>query len=373
MNASDELALAYRGWLAAQEQALALMEAASHPGTSQDRAEGYRWLTRIASLCQDWILEKEDPLHPTIFRSQNEARKLIVDNPDVNYWFASLDPARTYRLHGNRGGAAYVGLTVGTDIFRGASGERTGTLVQTHVDAHTVSPGGALEIYLGPDRSRAPSGADFIALPADASQLAVRETFTDREREAPAALIVDLLGEAPPPRAEPEIVAEKLRTMSRFLLFVVNTCTMMWQGAPANTNRLRGAPGRAHVEEQTDETRTHSDADMVYMGGKWQLEEDQALEVTVHPPPEPFRYWGLVLVNPWMESYDGRYARTSFSNGTARPNDDGSWTLTIAARNPGAGALNWLDAGGRREGFMLLRWVLAWDVPTPTCTLRSLR
>ena len=81
---------AYRRWLAAQQEALEIMESAAQPGTQQDWAEGYRWLTRIASLCQDWILEKEDPLHPTIFRSQGEARKLMVDNPDVDYWFASL-------------------------------------------------------------------------------------------------------------------------------------------------------------------------------------------------------------------------------------------------------------------------------------------
>ena len=50
------LAEAYREWLDAQRQALDVMEAFSQPGTPQDWAEGYRWLTRIASLCQDWIL-----------------------------------------------------------------------------------------------------------------------------------------------------------------------------------------------------------------------------------------------------------------------------------------------------------------------------
>ena len=68
------------------------MTALEQPGTPQDWAEGYRWLTRMASLCQDWVLEKEDPLRPTIFRNQDEYRKLIVDNPDVNYWFVSVRP-----------------------------------------------------------------------------------------------------------------------------------------------------------------------------------------------------------------------------------------------------------------------------------------
>ena len=364
----EALSAAYRRWLAAQQQALEIMEQAPQPGTEQDWAEGYRWLTRIASLCQDWILEKEDPLHPTIFRSQGEARKLMVDNPDVDYWFASLDASRTYRLTGSRGSAPYIGLSVGTDVFRGAAeGARTGTLVQTNVDRSGGVQGEVIELYLAPDRAAVPDGAACVELPPGATQLAVRETFTNRATERPSELKIELVGSVPPPRAEPEVIAEKLDTMSRFLLFVVNTCGFMWRGAAANTNRLQGAPGRRHVDAQQDENRTHSDADMVYMGGKWVLEEGQSLEVTIHPPPEPFVYWGLVIINPWMESYDYRYAQTCLSNGTAEANEDGSWTLTIGAQDPGRP--NWLDTGGRREGFMLLRWVLAEDVPTPTCRL----
>ena len=366
-EAPKELAEAYRGWLDAQQQALKSMEDATHPGTPQDWAEGYRWLTRIASLCQDWILEKEDPRHPTIFVSQGPARKLIVDNPDVTYWFASLDPSLHYRLHGRRGEAPYVGLSVGTDIFRGAGSEQTGTLIQTNLDRFEISADGHFELYFGPERGDLPAGAQFLALPPHATQLAVRETYTKRAEQAPAQLQLELVGTVPPPRAEPEVIAEKLRTMSRFLLFVVNTCGLMWQGASANTNRLQGAPGRQHVEEQKDETRTHTDADMVYMGGKWRLGEGEALEITIHPPPARFCYWGLVLVNPWMESYDYRYASTCLSNGTATPNADGSWTLVVAAKDPGLP--NWLDSGGRHEGFMLLRWVLAEDVPDPTCRI----
>ena len=346
------------------------MEEATQPGTAQDWAEGYRWLTRIASLCQDWILEKEDPQHPTIFVSQGESRKLIVDNPDVTYWFASLDPRSGYRLFGQRGEAPYVGLTLGTDIFRGARGGRSGTLVQTNLDRFPHAPDGSFELYLAPDRSQVPEDAPWLQLPPEATQLAVRETCTRRDLQAPAQLHIERLGAVPPRRADPEVVAEKLRTMSRFLLFVVNTCVLMWRGALANTNRLEGAPGRRHVEAQEDETRTHSDADMVYMGGRWKLGQDECLEITIHPPAEPFTYWGLVLVNPWMESYDSRSARTHLSNGTAERSADGSWRLLVAPGDPGTA--NWLDTVCRLEGFMLLRWVLAREVPSPTCRLRKL-
>jgi hypothetical protein len=33
------------------------------------------------------------------------------------------------------------------------------------------------------------------------------------------------------------------------------------------------------------------------------------------------------------------------------------------------GVPNWIDTGGRREGYMIVRWVLADHPPHPTCEL----
>jgi hypothetical protein len=72
-------------------------------------------------------------------------------------------------------------------------------------------------------------------------------------------------------------------------------------------------------------------------------------------------------VNPWAESYDYRFAETCTNNVRAGRDADGAWTLVIAPSDPGVP--NWLDTGGRREGQMLLRWVLADRPPLPTCEL----
>ncbi len=375
-NPPKLLAEAYETWLDAQRRALELMTSLEQPGTPQDWAEGYRWLTRIASLCQDWVLEKEDPLRPTIFRNQDEYRKLIVDNPDVNYWFVSVRPDERYRLYGNRGGAPYLGFTIGTDVIRGAQG-RTGTLGQHYIDQFEVAPNGDFEILAAAEEPPA-HGGNFMRLPAGSAQIAVRETFTDRKTQRTAMLRIERLGERlPPPRAEPEQIAEKLAAMSRYLLVIAHTCAMLWKSSAANTNRIVGVAGAQHVRKQENEIDTHSDTDMVYMGGRFRLEPGEALRITLRRPPYPFVYWGLVLVNPWMESYDFRHATTHLSNGTAQPDANGDWTLVVAPEDPGLGVRNWLDAGGRREGFMLLRWVLAGDAPPqPRCelvTLASLR
>src|SRR4030095_12151011 len=136
-------------------------------------------------------------------------------------------------------------------------------------------------------------------------------------------------GAAPSPHADPDVVAEKLRAMSRYLLVIAHTCAMLWKSAAANTNRLVGVAGAQHVKKQENEVNTHSDTDMVYMGGRFALAEGQALRITMHKPPYPFVYWGLGVVNPWMESYDFRYATTHLSNGTAAPDANGDWTLVV--------------------------------------------
>ena len=109
---------------------------------------------------------------------------------------------------------------------------------------------------------------------------------------------------------------------------------------------------------------------MTYHGGRFVLGEGQALVVTVHKPDREFLYWGLTTASPWMESYDYRYTTTNLNNRRAQANEAGDWVLVISPTDPGVP--NWLDTGGRREGYMLVRWVLADDPPHPTAELVDL-
>ena len=92
--------------------------------------------------------------------------------------------------------------------------------------------------------------------------------------------------------------------------------------------------------------------------------------MTVQAPELPFTYWGLTVTNPWMESYDSRYSTTCLNDRNAQRSEDGSWRLVIAAEDPGTA--NWIDTGGRTEGYMLVRWVLAENPPHPTARIIQL-
>lgn len=368
-DSQDRLDAAWKTWIEAQEAAIQTVRTAEGvPRTETDVAEGYRWITRITSLAQEWFIEKSDPLHPQLFESQSEYRKLLVDNPDVRYAFCAIDDTQMYRLLGTRGEAAYVGLTFGTPIGKGAVGGRTGTTVQAHLDQFDLGPNGEVDLLVVP-KSQAPDPKpnNVIVVPPGTGQLAVRETFFDRRHEAPAELSIELVGEVPPPILGVEEIVSKMEFAALFVQFVAAMAVNMWHDTAGNVNRFGGTAGSEHVASQEDEVRSHSDSEMTYHGGRWVLGVDEALVVTVHSPPGGFVYWGLTTASAWMESLDYRYTTTNLNNHTARRSPDGSWRLVISPRDPGVA--NWIDTGGRREGYMIVRWVLADRPLHPTCEL----
>ena len=360
---------AWKVWIDSQEAAIQTVRTAERvPRTPVDEAEGYRWITRLASLAQEWFIEKSDPLHPQLFQSQTEYRKLLVDNPDVRYGFCALDETRTYRLVGTRGQAAYIGLTFGTPVGQGPVGGRTGTTVQAHVDQFELGPNGEVEILIVPAGGRPPTHPkNYIEMASGTGQLAVRETFFDRLVDKPADLRVELVDSEPSPVLGAEELAGKLEFAGLFLQFVAATAVNMWHDTADNVNTFGGTAGAQHVAAQDDEIRSHSNAEMTYHGGRWVLGEGDALVVTVHDPPTEFLYWGLTTSTAWMESLDYRYTTTNLNNKTAQRSTDGDWRLVISPTDPGVP--NWLDTQGRREGYMIVRWVLADGPPHPTCEL----
>ncbi len=366
----ERLDKAFDAWLEAQTTALDVVrQATGVPETDVDLAEGYRWVTRLNRLICDWIVERSDPLHPVLFDLQDEYKKLLVDNPDVHYTFCVLDDQHSYRLVGFRGECAYLGMTFGTAFGQGQVGGRTGTQTQTHIDEFELGPNGEVDILIAPESQMpTPRPRNAIVLEPGTAQLAIRETYFEKSPDKFARLRVELVprpgDEVPPPILSCEELAPKLEFASLFLAFIGQNALAMWNDAGANMNSFGGQSGAAHVEAQEDEMRTHTNAEMTYHGGRFSLEEGEALVVNVAVPDKPFLYWGLTLTSPWGESFDYRYATTHLNNETATRNDDGSWTMVIAPSDPGVG--NWLDTGGRRQGYMLVRWVLADDPPHPS-------
>jgi hypothetical protein len=363
---NERLDAAAAAWIAGQQAAFDVVRTAERvPRSPIDVTEGYRWVTRLSQLAQTWFVENADPLHPNLFLLQDEFRKLLVDNPDVRYLFCVLDDGHTYRLSGTRGEAAYVGLTFGTPMGKGAVGGRTGTLTQVHLDQFELGPNGEVDLLFVPAGQVGDTvPTNVIPLVPGTAQVAFRETFFDKAHAAPSDLRIELVGEVPPPVLDAGDLADRLEFAGLFVQFVAATAVNMWHDTADNVNHFGGTDGSVHVEAQEDEVRSHSDAEMTYHGGRFVLEDGEALVVTVHNPSSEFLYWGLTTASGWMESYDYRYQTTNLNNRSAERTGDGDWRLVISPEDPGVP--NWLDTSGRRQGYMLVRWVLADQPPHPS-------
>ena len=73
--------------------------------------EGYRFLIDVFSVALD-IYVTTDAARPELVKIVSPTRKFGGDNSDAYYYFAPIDPARAYRVHGRMGDAVYLSLCV---------------------------------------------------------------------------------------------------------------------------------------------------------------------------------------------------------------------------------------------------------------------
>jgi hypothetical protein len=319
------------------------------PQTLFDRAEGYRYLSRLVRLALEKFVEHDDPAAPTFYRLSHETGKIGCDNPDSFYQNAAISGEHEYRLYGTRGTIAYLGFGTyygqyGSKARSGCSGYLDGSELKTE-------PDGRLEITLSCEKRP----GNWLRMEPDTSMLIVRQNYLDRKNEKPAELRIERIGAVGPPAPlAPMRLARGLDDAARF---VVGTATLFanWaEGFALHPNELRPL-------DPAVTGGAHGDPNIFYYMGYWELHADEALVVEAEPPV--CEYWNFQLNNYWMESLDYRYHRIHYNKHTAHYRPDGSFRLVIAHADPGVP--NWVDTAGHSRGTMGLRWVKAASHPQP--------
>lgn len=328
-------------------------------GDDLDRAEGYRYLTRLTRLALEKFLEHADPRAPTFYRLSHETAKIGCDNPDSLYQNAAIDGACSYRLAGSRGSVAYLGIgayygNYGSGARSGCSGYLEGGDIRTDAD-------GNFEVILSADR---PTGgaANWIHLEPDSSMLIVRQNFLDRGGEVAAALTLERLGAEGPP--EPLSSQRLLAGLAAAASYVRGTSSLFADWAAG----FRKQPNQLLPMDPKVTGGAHGDPNIFFLMGWWELAADEALVLDVVPPD--CEYWNFQLNNVWMESLDYRYHSVTVNKHTARTRADGSVRIVVAHRNRGFD--NWMDTAGHARGTMGLRWVKAGHHPVPVARVLPL-
>lgn len=323
------------------------------PNDPFNRAEGFRYLSRLLRAGLESNIESSDPYYPRFYQLANETIKIGNDNPDNFYQNVNLDGRLDYRVSGTRGTVNYISF--GT---KAGSYATTGFLEpsgQLDIDDIDINEDGSFEFII----SSKPQSGNWLPMREDSNTMIVRQTFNDRSKEVAAELTIDCISPRDNNYLKPVEFAQQLQ---RSVNFVKGTATLFVDWMEIYREHINQLPS----DNQERCQRAGGDASIHYFQSFWQLAPDEALIVRAKKIPN-CKTWNFQLSNYWMESLDYRYYDISVNKHTAAYNDDGSVTIVVAHQDPGERYPNWLNTTAHDQGGMLFRWIEADSHPPIDC------
>lgn len=321
------------------------------PRDPLDRAEGWRYLTRLTRAGLNFFMETSDPEAPVFLRAVDETIKMGMDNPDNVYLAAPVKGSLSYRIRGTRGTVHYLGF----GIQSGGYG-KSGSLDTTgHLDGADLVLGddGRFEIVLSAQRPA--DAVNWLPLVPESSMVQVRQTRVDHRNEVLAQVEIERIDGPSAPRP---MTAERVGKALEEVVFLVAAASAMFAEW---TESFRTAPNTLPRFDPAKALAAGGDPNIAYYHGWFELADDEALVIDITPPECDF--WNFQLADYWMESLDYRYHPVHLNQGTAEYRPDGSVRIVVAASDPGTP--NWMDTCGHAHGTMCVRWVGASELPVP--------
>ena len=309
--------------------------------------EGLQVIAKIVGLCSELSVQA-DPERPEFFDMCTDTRMIGGPNPDGRYLLAMIRGDRAYRVTGTRGSTAYLGYQVlaGTGLTpRRMSGYVSDT------DLRLES--GAFELLFSPTEPPAEvlGSAQWVSIPEDASSIVVREYVGDFATEELATMRIEPIGPEPLRPISDDVAAEQFTAMA---WTIVKLATMHRTIKP----ELLDKPNELVTAAAAELGGADTTPDNLYMIGTFALEAEESLVLDIQPPGT--RYWNVTLESIWHECLEPRHRHSSVTNKGLEPDADGIVRIAIGAKDFGHG--HWLDTGGRRRGFIVVRWL---DNPDP--------
>ena len=320
------------------------------PRDAFDRAEGFRYLSRLTRVALESCIEFADPLFPVLRRPAHETVKIGADNPDNYYQSAAL--SRRARLprprHARQRALPRLRHLRGRLRLHGAP--RPDRLSRR---AASCSIAAGRPLRDDPVLARAAG-----QLAAHGARHFVCSSCARPSRIAKRERIAELSTRAHRRRGGPQPITPAFvdRGLQAAAAYVAGTAALFADWAEGFAKRKNELPRF----DPAIAAAAHGDPNILYFHGYWELADDEALVIEVTPPA--CDYWNFQLNNHWMESLDYRYHTIALNHSqvrsAARTARCGSWWPT---RDPGVP--NWIETAGHRRGTMCLRWVGAQRAP----------
>ena len=254
------------------------IQRADAPSDPFTRAEGYRYLSRLARAGLEWYVEFNDPAFPVLYKPSHETIKIGADNPDNIYEKAVVDGRHDYRIRGKRGSVYYLSMVTS----KGSYAENFKQIETGFLDSNQlqVAADGSFEIIL----SATPKPGNWLPMDADSQSLLIRQTFMDRASETPAEITIERadLGATPDPLTA-ETFDRNLATAAEF--------HRQHRAPVCRLGRLVPRP-KPNELPPADQQLCHSvggDPNIFYYHSYFELAEDEALVIEVERIPECLR------------------------------------------------------------------------------------
>lgn len=345
--------------------------------TELDRAEWYRFLTRIARNGLERFVENCEPERPRL-RDAPWRQSINVQCPDQDHLLAEfVDGSCEYRIRGRRGGVPYFVVAAWSAAQPADLGARDwaprGVEGLAEFDPATLrttaflpseqirfEPDGSFELIL----SQREHAGNWLRLEPDSVGILIRVVHHERAREEAPAFAIERLDRPEPRPLRPAEMSAGLAKAGQAVLAYSELVRAWWQ------ENLSQRPNQLRFSRATY-LSNGGVPDRHFAFGAWRKPASQALVVEFRPPE--CEYWIFQLCNLWQENLDtyedGQGYVTKFS---ARPERDGRVRIVVAERDPGIGG-NWIDSFGHGAGVMGLRLIKTSEPPPVTIHLVDLR
>lgn len=305
--------------------------------------ESYKWMFSILQVGLDAFVWG-DTANPRFVDIVGPTKKWGGDNADAFYQYAPIDPARTYVVSGRRGDAVYFSVTVYGGPDDGRYSER---IVGSVNDGHlALDADGSFRFTISPE----PFDGPGIRLAPDAVVAITRDYVANPATDKRCQFHIEAL-DRPATRRETD------RDLARRFRAAATWVHEQWDLVPIPL----GEPNRVD-EPYPVPTQTFGWAagDAAYAMGSFLLADDEALVIEGRSPA--CRFWNLCLWNQLLHTFDHTYERVTINGEQVRYHDDGSWTIVVAAHDPGHP--NWISTQGHDRGLLWFRWFLPAETPT---------
>ena len=338
-----------------------VLDALGDEPSELDRAEWYRYLTRLARNGLERFVENCEPERPRL-RDAPWRQSIAVQCPDQDHLMCELvNGEHDYRISGTRGTLPYFVMAAWKAPQPADPGERdwaprgveglaqfdptnlttTSFLASDDID---FDPDGRFEVIV----SRHPRERNWLPIEMDTTGILIRTVHHDRASETPPEMRIERLDGPTPRPVRPDEVGVGLARTAQLVLGYAEMVRAWWQ------DDLSKRPNEILFSQATY-LSNGGVMDRLHGFGSWHKPAGDALVLEFRPPE--CEYWILQLCNLWQENLDvyedGQGYLTRF---TARIEPDGSVRAVIADEDPGVPG-NWIDSFAHTSGVFSLRLI----------------